>query len=322
MPIGQPDSSYGKDSESFIWDPATSLVEKLPNEIVLGRGKAGIMATSHWHSQIELNYVWRGYAHYEMAGKSFRIEEGQVAIFWGGLPHRLSDCPPAGQMDSIHLPLMYFFRLRLPDELRKTLMRGAALITDTPLEEDRHAFQRWCDYFRSGDAEKVQVAAEELLLRIERFAFDDYRLIEFGAEKDIAVEAPNQKGFDRLGSMLEFVTDNFRDEIDATLIADSASLHPKYAMSVFKKSTGMTLNQYVQLLRLSYAQSQLLDEETNVLEVAMDSGFGSLSQFNKSFRSLTGMTPSDFKRQMSARLKSSSAVKVGATPQERDKSTF
>ena len=41
---------------------------------------------------------------------------------------------------------------------------------------------------------------------------------------------------------------------------------PKYAMSLFKKSTGMTLNEYVNLLRLSYAQALLMHEDANVLQ--------------------------------------------------------
>jgi transcriptional regulator GlxA family with amidase domain len=72
-------------------------------------------------------------------------------------------------------------------------------------------------------------------------------------------------------------------------------------MSVFKKSTGMTLIEYVSLLRLSYAQALLMREDASVLQVAMDSGFGSLSAFNKCFRKIAGMSPSDFKREMRAR---------------------
>lgn len=67
-------------------------------------------------------------------------------------------------------------------------------------------------------------------------------------------------------------------------------------MSIFKRSTGMTINEYVSLLRLSYAQALLLRDDANVLRVAMESGFGSLSAFNKSFRTIAGMSPSDFRR--------------------------
>ncbi|TGT53281.1 helix-turn-helix transcriptional regulator, partial [Mesorhizobium sp. M2E.F.Ca.ET.166.01.1.1] len=94
----------------------------------------------------------------------------------------------------------------------------------------------------------------------------------------------------------DFIAENFLYDIDCVNIASAADIHPKYAMSLFKKSTGMTLNEYVNLLRLSYAQALLMHEGANVLKVAMDSGFGSLSAFNKSFRKLAGMSPSDFRR--------------------------
>ena len=96
--------------------------------------------------------------------------------------------------------------------------------------------------------------------------------------------------------MCGFIAENFLDDIDSNDIAAAAEIHPKYAMSLFKKSTGMTLNEYVSLLRLSYAQARLLDPDANILNVAMESGFGSLSAFNKSFRKIAGMSPSDFRR--------------------------
>jgi AraC-like DNA-binding protein len=75
-------------------------------------------------------------------------------------------------------------------------------------------------------------------------------------------------------------------------------------MSIFRQSTGMTLNEYVSLLRLSYAQAMLInDDGANVLSIAMDSGFGSLSAFNKSFRKITGRSPSDFRRDYVPRLR-------------------
>ena len=96
--------------------------------------------------------------------------------------------------------------------------------------------------------------------------------------------------------MCDFIAENFLDDIDSVDIAAAADIHPKYAMSVFRKTTGMTLNEYVNLLRLSYAQALLMKDDANVINVAMDSGFGSLSAFNKSFRKLAGMSPSDFRK--------------------------
>ena len=91
------------------------------------------------------------------------------------------------------------------------------------------------------------------------------------------------------------------EEISATDIAYAAELHPKYAMNVFKKSTGMTLNSYLNLLRLSYAQAMLMKDDISVVDVAMTAGFGSLSAFNKSFQKLAGKSPSSFRRDSHAR---------------------
>ncbi|MHA3980789.1 helix-turn-helix domain-containing protein [Halovulum sp. GXIMD14794] len=302
LPQGNTNSPDRKIVEKRLWDPAESTVERLPNEIILGRGRPAIMATQHWHAQIEVNYARRGDVHYQMHGFDLTVPQGHVAVFWGGLPHRLADCAPDGEMEAIHLPLMQFFRLRLPETLRDTLMHGGALVTGEAQDEDRLAFARWCDYLRSDHREKRVIASEELLLRIERLVLAPHRLLTPPGAGDTRTEAPDQQSFDRIGSMLEYMADHFRDEIDAISIASSAQIHPKYAMSVFRKSTGMTLNQYVLLLRLSYAQALLLRGEDGVLDIAMRSGFGSLSNFNRMFRKHTGQSPSDFRRDTSARL--------------------
>ncbi len=295
MPMGQPTSSDSKISEKNIWNPRDSTVEALPNDIVLGRGEPGVMPISHWHAQIEINYVETGSTRYEMCGREFRIGPGDIALFWGGLPHRLADFEEGTRMEAIHLPLVQFFRLRLSDEIREKLMHGAALIATERAEEDRCAFARMCRYFRSDDAERKRHATEELLLRIERIALESYELVDLGTERDGALETPDQKSFDKIRQILGFIAEHFRENIDASTIADNASLHPKYLMSLFKKSTGVTLNQYVQLLRLSYAQALLLEDEGSILTVAMESGFGSLSHFNRSFRKHTGMKPTEYR---------------------------
>lgn len=100
--------------------------------------------------------------------------------------------------------------------------------------------------------------------------------------------------------MCDFIAANFLDDIDATEIARAASLHPKYAMNLFRKSTGMTLIKYLTLLRLSRARAMLMNGKDNILQIAMESGFGSVSAFNKAFRQIAGMSPSDFRRDMRA----------------------
>jgi AraC-like DNA-binding protein/quercetin dioxygenase-like cupin family protein len=290
----------GKIAGKRAWNPLKSEVEGVPNRLVVSFEQPGIMATAHWHAQVEVNYVFRGAMIYQMQGHPAALAAGDLCIFWGGLPHRVTDTAEDTLFVAIHLPLVHFFRLRLPPEIQQKLMRGATLVTARPDAEDDAAFRRRIGYLRSPDPLQVGHAIDELLLRIERIRFAPYRLLE-ARRPEAPLEAPDQASFQNLGRICDFVAENFREDICTSDIALSADIHPKYAMSVFKKSTGMTLNEYVSLLRLSYAQARLMQDGSSVLQVAMDSGFGSLSAFNKCFRKLAGMSPSDFKRGLRGR---------------------
>jgi AraC family transcriptional regulator, melibiose operon regulatory protein len=280
------------------WEPSKSTVEKAPNLLQVSHEQPGVMRLPHWHAQLEVNYVIRGALDYRMLGYSIRLEAGAIAVFWGGHPHQVVDTSSDPEYIAFHLPLVHFFRLRLPYSIQERIIHGATLMSLVLDEADIHNFGRWSAYMSAGDEAKVDHAIDELILRIERIPFASFGLIDPNGDR--APPPPRRDGpvpFRRIRHICDFIADNFRRDIDVTDIATSAAIHPKYAMNLFRQSTGMTLSEYINLLRLSYAQALLItDEEVNVLSVAMESGFGSLSAFNKSFRRIAGKSPSDFRR--------------------------
>ncbi|MGV8832060.1 MAG: helix-turn-helix domain-containing protein [Devosia sp.] len=287
--------------ERVYYEPQANGVERLPTALSMFHATPLVMRTAHWHAQVEVNYIVRGWANYRMSGHEVRFQAGDMALFWGGLPHCLNDCSDNLIYTGGHLPLVHFFRLRLPQNVQSKLMQGATLVTKATDASDPVNFARWNDYARSGDPMKASMAVDELLLRIERVRFDAYDLLPGPADVVSAVEGLDYHSSPIVVRICDFIADNFREDIDSGDIAAAADIHPKYAMNVFKKSTGMTLNDYVNLMRLSYAQALLMQDDANVLQVAMDSGFGSLSAFNKSFRKIAGMSPTDFRRDVRCR---------------------
>jgi AraC-like DNA-binding protein len=271
-------------------------VEGWPLVLQMFHTRPLVMLQPHWHAQVEVNFIVRGNVHYRMNDHEISLSAGDMCLFWGGLPHQMDEASDDAIYAGAHLPLVHFFRLHLPADIRHRLMTGAALVTDATDRSDDHNFERWNRYARSGDPVKAQHAVNELLLRLERVRFEPYQLVPETSNGGDAAGAFDQQSSRNVGRMCDFIAENFLYEIDSVDIAEAADIHPKYAMNVFKKSTGMTLNEYLNLLRLSYAQALLMKEDANVLRVAMESGFGSLSAFNKSFRKLAGMSPSDFRR--------------------------
>jgi AraC-like DNA-binding protein len=284
-----------------VWQPGVSSVESAPMALQMFHNHPALMTTPHWHAQVEVNFIMRGTVHYLMADHEMILSAGDLCLFWGGLPHQMDWRSEDTIYAGAHLPLVHFFRLHLPDDVPRRLMAGETLVSQATDAADYENFARWNLYVRSGDAARAEHAVDELLLRLERVRFEPYRLVP-GTSGAAAAPGPSDQQASRaVRRMCDFIANGFLDDIDSVDIAAAAGIHPKYAMSLFRKSTGMTLNEYVSLLRLSYAQALLMNEDVNVIEVAMESGFGSLSAFNKSFRKLAGMSPSSFRKVSAAR---------------------
>ena len=85
----------------------------MPNRLVVSYEQPGIMATAHWHAQVEVNYVFRGAC--ATGCRAIRPSFGPATsrLFWGGLPHQVVDTAEDALFVAIHLPLVHFFRLRL-----------------------------------------------------------------------------------------------------------------------------------------------------------------------------------------------------------------
>ncbi|KXF75977.1 AraC family transcriptional regulator [Paramesorhizobium deserti] len=285
-----------KIAEGAIYQPGASSIEGLPTTLQLFHTHPPIMPRPHWHAQVEVNYVIAGSVHYRMGDHDLRLNAGQMCLFWGGQPHQMDESSDDSLYAGAHLPLVYFFRMRLPTAVSNMLMSGATMLTSQTDNADDENFVRWFRYATSGDTLKAQNAVEELLLRVERMFLEPYSIVSSATEgkrmEDDEVTAPSI-GVVR---MCDYIAANFLEDIDAADIARAANLHPKYAMNLFRKSTGMTLIKYLTLLRLSRAQAMLMNCTVNILQVAMESGFGSVSAFNKAFRQVAGMSPSDFRR--------------------------
>ncbi len=80
-----------------------------------------------------------------------------------------------------------------------------------------------------------------------------------------------------------------------TALARHAGLSPYHFLRVFERLTGLTPHQYILRARLREAAARIAAEPARVLDVALDCGFGDVSNFNRSFRAEFGVSPRTFR---------------------------
>lgn len=83
-------------------------------------------------------------------------------------------------------------------------------------------------------------------------------------------------------------------------LAREVGLSRYHFLRVFHRLTGLTPHQYILRARLRRAAARLLVERGRVVDIAFDSGFGDVSNFNHAFRAEFGMSPNSLLRRKHA----------------------
>jgi AraC family transcriptional regulator len=81
-------------------------------------------------------------------------------------------------------------------------------------------------------------------------------------------------------------------------LADESGLSRNHFIRMFRKSTGFTPHRYLLQLRVEKAKAMLHRKKSRLIDIAPSCGFSSEAQLSRAFRSLLGITPSEYRRNM------------------------
>ena len=92
------------------------------------------------------------------------------------------------------------------------------------------------------------------------------------------------------------IEENRHDALSLNALAERAGLSAYHFLRVFERVTGTTPHQYRLRARLRAAALRLTDGRAKVIDVALDSGFGDVSNFNRAFRAEFGVGPRRYRQ--------------------------
>lgn len=115
------------------------------------------------------------------------------------------------------------------------------------------------------------------------------------ASEGFKLKAGNTQKEDRLQRVINFIVDNYVREISLQELSDISYMTTNSFCRYFKERTGKTAFQFIREYRVSRACQMIINSRKSISQICHDTGFNSFSSFNRVFKSIKGISASEYK---------------------------
>ena len=238
----------------------------------------------HWHSHVEILLIKRGRMEVQCARETRTLNGGDVFIINSGEIHQTR---VFGETVTLLLQMPYFL-------ISRSLPGNESVLFDSPPP-------------RSPMNGKLASLLNELLevhrIREKGYIFLFQSLLHkllYHLVRDCSSRSPLSRSARRdrtkMQNLLTFIDENYTSPLSVQQGADFLGLNRDYFCRYFKKQTGSTFLEYLNLIRLSHIRHDLLATEETLTELMERHGFTNYKVFSRMFREHYNSTPSRFRK--------------------------
>ncbi|SFS57437.1 AraC family transcriptional regulator [Paenibacillus sp. BC26] len=131
-----------------------------------------------------------------------------------------------------------------------------------------------------------QHTIEELDCYLEKLVSEAGRLVRLKKEERDPI----------ISFTVSYTESHYGEELSLDLIAGKLNISGGYLSTYFKEKMGTNFVDFVNEVRVKKAKDLLLLSEMKIQEIATSVGYTTLSSFNRSFKKISGVTPTEFRR--------------------------
>lgn len=250
----------------------------------------------HYHPECEITFIYDGTGVLFVGDKVTRYEKNHLILVGPNLPHEyrssVKDTPDyLSKSIAVHFrndfPGNDFFKIPeakvIYDILEKS-KRGIQF--NDPVVQKRVKDKMLC-ILKTKGIERVNI----LFSILETIAYSSNQ--EYLSSQSF-VDSIDEGHDERMNNIYKYVMAHFKDQISIDQVAREANMTNSSFCRFFKKRANQSFVHYLNSIRIGFACKLLYTESYNISEVAYESGFENISNFNKQFLRIKKITPSQF----------------------------
>lgn len=248
----------------------------------------------HWHTALEIIMPVKGEYTVVIDDISHTFYEGDIWITPPGTLHKLI-APSTGERLIMLFDYGLICNVKAMDSLLPAL-HPYTLITKDEYPDLNRQLQSYLDeIIREYDHPMPFSEASIYSLMIRFFATLGRTSFNANAKFPGITRHKQHEYIEKFMTVCNYITDHCTENITVEQLADLAGFSKFHFVRLFKQFTNMSCYQYLTQKRIAYAERLLIEPDLSITEVAMRSGFNSLSTFNRIFKATKNCTPSEYK---------------------------
>ncbi len=239
------------------------------------------MSFDHFHKKHELYYLMKGKTRYFVKNEIFTLEPGDMIFVPEGEFHRTV----YEESETIDRVLFIFddaegtYAKYIQEMTREKLITFPKDKTFEVNELIKKCIKENKDR-QKGFEEMKNFLLGELLITISR-----YRKREL---------LPTTSVSSAMEDVAKYISLNYNTNLSLQFLAKHFSISPNHLSKQFKKVTGVGLNEYINISRISVAEKLLAKGNISITKVATECGFNDSNYFAAVFKKFKGITPKKY----------------------------
>lgn len=246
----------------------------------------------HWHSEFELSYIREGSAECICGDEKFTSEKGDIIITQPNVMHSIY---PRENERQVYDTLVFSSEIfgaserdRYFCECIRPIISGSMRLTAHVTPSHHYYAELSCAAENVFSCAMGNTPQLDMLMRSEILRL--FWLLETEAEP----AAPNTDSVIR--PALEYIAEHFSESVTISRLAAAVNMSESYFMNKFREYVGLSAIEYLSHFRIEKACRALIGTKKSVMEIALECGFGNLSNFNRQFKRIAGCTPTEYRK--------------------------
>ncbi|MEO0572013.1 MAG: AraC family transcriptional regulator [Bacteroidota bacterium] len=249
----------------------------------------------HQHEEIQLSYLLSGRGKLVVGNTISAFESGDFIAIGSNLPHLFLSSKDG---EDCHMISIFFTKSSFGDaffenqEMRDLLPLWELLPFGFKVNEEISVIKDLFLELRNNNKFQLFVKLLGLLHYLTR------------VRKIPIIECPysfriNKHQGERLQVVFDHVMQNFQSEIKLEHIAEKIHMSKNAFCRFFKQRTNKTFFQFVAEIRIQHACELIREQpEASILEIATQAGYNTLSNFNRQFKAINRMNPTNYRNKL------------------------